>query len=138
MEEKQLLTGEDATLWHSLTTDATLSALKTSADEGLTGREVETRQTSYGYNELKEALPKGGTVTVKAGDSENQTRVTATGDGAALRDYMEEALSHLLPVEDLDPRLVHPYVLAALAKDYGFTVNIAEETEGQVAFLLAA
>jgi len=74
----------------------------------------------------QDCLPKGGRITVEA-DGENRTRVTAQGEApgqtAHLRPLMEEALAMELEIEDIDPRLVHPYVAAILAKDCGYAIK---------------
>lgn len=84
-----------------------------------------------------EALPKGGTVFVKAGE-DSDTIVTAEGDGATLRDQTEDALLHKIPVETLDPRLVHPYVIGMIAELYDFAISVGETQENKVAFRLVS
>lgn len=84
-----------------------------------------------------ECLPKGGKITVSAGNEANQTLITATGDNANLRDYYEEALSALLPVQDIDARLVHPYVLGQLAANYGLSVTPRESESGTISFQMS-
>lgn len=82
-----------------------------------------------------EALPKGGTVLVKAGDGA-QTLVIAEGTGATLRENVEEALKNEIAVENLDPRLVHPYAIGTIAGHYGYTMTIAGREDGRITFAL--
>lgn len=82
-----------------------------------------------------EALPKGGTVFVKAGD-DGDTVVTAEGDAAALRENTEDALKRKLSIDELDPRLVHPYVIGMIAELYGFHIGVREAQENKVSFTL--
>jgi len=80
----------------------------------------------------QECLPKGGEITVSAG--ENTTRISATGDTVKIRDYVEECLDMLLPISDLDPRLVHPYVCGLFAKECGYQIRVTENTDTQAVF----
>ena len=71
-----------------------------------------------------ECLPRGGEISIKK--NEAITIITAKGENAAIRDYTEEALENLLPVSDINPRLVHPYISGLLAKEYGYEIDIKE------------
>lgn len=68
-----------------------------------------------------ECLPKGGKVSVSLDGG--KTLVTAEGPDAAARPQVKEALDRSLPPDSLDPRLIHPYVLSALAGQYGFSLT---------------
>jgi len=81
----------------------------------------------------QECLPKGGAITVTSGDNEN-TIVTASGERVKIRDYVDECLQLLLPVGDLDARLVHPYVSAVLAKECGYQIALHDEQDTHVSF----
>ncbi len=81
----------------------------------------------------QECLPKGGTVSVQAGPRDNCSRITAQGTDAGVRQNVREALARTLPVDTLDPRLVHPYVISALAASYGLKFEISEEAQGRIA-----
>jgi histidine phosphotransferase ChpT len=82
-----------------------------------------------------ECLPKGGKISVSL--EEGKTAVTAEGTDAAPRPRMREALARTLPVDAIDPRLVHPYVLSALAESYDFCIECQEITAiKKVVFLL--
>lgn len=83
----------------------------------------------------QETLMKGGDIMVKAGEGA-QTVIIAMGDGATVRDSVEEALKGDINVDDLDPRLVHPYALGVLARGYGYTLSISKQSEGRVEFTL--
>ncbi len=82
-----------------------------------------------------EAIPKGGALTVTPAPN-GGTLITATGESAFIRDYTEEALSHLLPLQDIDPRLVHPYVLGALSKECGLSITIEKTDDNRVDILI--
>ncbi len=85
-----------------------------------------------------EALPKGGYISVRPamGDNVGHSMIIAEGEGAVIRDGVEDALSQKLEPEDLDPRLVHPYAISVLARSYGYNVAIKSKAEGRIEFLL--
>ncbi len=82
-----------------------------------------------------ECLPRGGTISVRPGD-EGQTVVTAEGQDAGIREHVEDALNRSIPVDNLEPKLVHPYMLSTLAESYGFQVSIRASGPGKVEILL--
>ncbi len=84
----------------------------------------------------QECLPKGGKITVAA-DGENRLTVTAEGQDALVREQVEDALARTLTIDDLDPRLVHPYALSVLAAGYGFTIAIADKNDARVVYTLS-
>ncbi|MCB1537674.1 MAG: hypothetical protein H6865_05495 [Rhodospirillales bacterium] len=70
----------------------------------------------------RECLIRGGTVAVK---KDGMTmRVTATGETVTIREGMAEALSGALPVSQLTPKTVHPYVTHAFARHFGFPLTL--------------
>ena len=83
-----------------------------------------------------EALPKGGMVSVKAGENKD-TLITAEGEGAKFRESTKEALANDIPEEDIDPRLVHPYVVGLMATQYKSKLSISEESENKIVLTLA-
>tara|TARA_B100000508_G_C11393118_1_gene244397 strand:- start:107 stop:781 length:675 start_codon:yes stop_codon:yes gene_type:complete len=83
----------------------------------------------------QETLMKGGDIMIKAGEGA-QTVIIAMGDGATVRDSVEEALKGDINVDDLDPRLVHPYALGVLARGYGYTLSIVKQSDGRIEFTL--
>jgi len=83
----------------------------------------------------QECLPKGG--TVKVVQDGGKVTVNAEGTDANARVNVKEALGVALPVESLDPRLVHPYIMGVLAKSYGYSLVIASQETGRVAFSIA-
>lgn len=85
-----------------------------------------------------DCLPRGGTVRVERGATNGQTRIIAEGQDAVTKPHAAEALARTLAPQDLDPRLVHPYVLSLLAGQYGMKVEIAEQAQGKVVLSLAA
>lgn len=84
----------------------------------------------------QECLPKGGTINVLPGQEPYTTLIVASGDGANLRSNVDQAIKQNLKVEELDPRLVHPYVLSILAGSYGFIFDIYEQSASEVKFIL--
>lgn len=85
-----------------------------------------------------ESLPKGGSVSARAGETDGETLFVAEGTGATVRENVEEALARSIAVDDLDPRLVHPYALSVLADSYGYKISLKEKVEGKVSFSLIA
>lgn len=82
-----------------------------------------------------ECLPKGGYISVRpAGD--NATTIIAEGEGATVRDQVEDALAQKIEPEDLDPRLVHPYAISVLANGYGYDLSIKSQGEDRIEFKL--
>ncbi len=80
-----------------------------------------------------EALPKGGTVRVEAGDGE-QTIIKAEGDDAGLREGMEGALANTIQGENLEPKHMHAYICGLTAKNYGYALSVAESGTGFINF----
>jgi len=82
-----------------------------------------------------ETLPKGGSIYVKPGDG-RQTLIVAEGEGAMIRDKVDEALKADIAVDDLDPRLVHPYAIGVIAGHYGFSIQLLQKEDGKITFAL--
>lgn len=78
-----------------------------------------------------ECLPKGGTINVK-GAGEGKTQITASGENAAPRENMVDALELKLDKEALQPKHVHPYVTALLAQKYNFSFSVNTSTADSV------
>lgn len=83
-----------------------------------------------------ECLPKGGTVSVEPGTA-TETIIRAEGEGAVVRDKVELALATNLPMEEIDPRLVHPYALSLIAESYDLIILLNETGENRVSFKIA-
>lgn len=85
-----------------------------------------------------EALPKGGYISVRPGmgETEGHSMIIAEGEGATIRDGVDDALQQKLDPEDLDPRLVHPYAISVLSHSYGYNVAIKSQSEGRIEFLM--
>lgn len=81
-----------------------------------------------------ESLPRGGVIRVTKGDN-GDVLVTGEGPDAGPRPNAPEALARTLPVDDLDPRLVHAYALSAIAAQYDFALTIGG-TENSVTLRL--
>jgi histidine phosphotransferase ChpT len=86
----------------------------------------------------QECLPKGGDITVTPSARTNVTKITAASENAVLRDGVDKAVARSIPAEELDPRLVHPFVLSTLADHYGFALTIASAGSGKVEFEIGA
>lgn len=84
-----------------------------------------------------ESLPKGGTVRVVNGDH-GAVIVTATGADAAPRPQTADALARALPADDLDPRLVHPFVMGILTAQYGYSLRCGPQEKDQTSYILAS
>ena len=80
-----------------------------------------------------EALPKGGILRVEK-DTDGVLKVSGEGDNAGLRDGFSSALDHEIPIDDMDPKYVHPYITGILLKHYGFELEI-DESENNFIFL---
>lgn len=78
-----------------------------------------------------ECLPKGGTLGVKAGES-NETIIIAKGVNACVRERTGEALEQKLPREALEPKYVHPFLMGLLGKAYGYSPSMHEAEEDTV------
>lgn len=87
---------------------------------------------------ISECLPKGGNITVVAGDGPNKTIVTGVGTDAAPRAHFKEALNLDMPPEEIEPVLVHPYVLGLLAKQYNLNVTYLPTDTGTVSLEISA
>lgn len=81
-----------------------------------------------------ECLPRGGIVMVDAGPDGDCTLVTAQGTDAILREGVAGAMTTDIDPETLDPRLVHPAMTGVLAARYGYTVQVAEQSQDKVVF----
>lgn len=82
-----------------------------------------------------ECLPKGGAVSARKG-GENETLFTAEGEGATIRENVEEALAGKIAIDDLDPRLVHPHAVGVLARHYDYQLSLKEKGAGKIVFSL--
>lgn len=77
---------------------------------------------------MGETLPKHGTISVT---EDGETLIfKSQGDDCKFRDGTKEALANITALENVDPRLVHPYVLGLSASYYGYDINI-ESGENQ-------
>ena len=85
-----------------------------------------------------ECLPKGGYISVRPamGDDQGNSLIIAEGEGATVRDQVEDALEQKLEPEDLDPRLVHPYAIGVLADSYDFNLSIKSQADGRIEFMM--
>ena len=86
----------------------------------------------------QESLPKGGYISVRPtmGDDKGHSTIIAEGEGATIRDGVEDALAQNTNPDDLDPRLVHPYAISIMAESYDFNISIKSQAEGRIEFLM--
>lgn len=82
---------------------------------------------------MGETLPKKGTIAIT--EDGNTLTLKATGENCTFRDGTKEALANKTDLEDVDPRLVHPYVLGLSAKYYSYDIRISG-TENQTTLTL--
>ncbi|MCD8497081.1 MAG: hypothetical protein LRZ85_02745 [Alphaproteobacteria bacterium] len=82
-----------------------------------------------------EALPKGGTVTVK-GHDDTSIIITATGDDAGLKPDLVKALNEYIPADALTPRQMHAFTMNLLLKAYGYHTESTQNDSGVFAFKL--
>ena len=83
----------------------------------------------------QETLHKGGDIMVKPGEGP-QSLIIAMGNGVTLRDQVEAALKGDIIIDNLDPRLVHPYALGILARGHGYNLSIKSQSETKIEFAL--
>ena len=77
-----------------------------------------------------DCLPKGGSINVGGGGA-NETKITASGDGATIRERTSEALSMSLPRDALEPKYMHAYLTGLLGKHYKYSFQL-EAQNGSV------
>lgn len=77
-----------------------------------------------------ETLTKGGTLRVALEDG--AIIITGEGNEVLIRPGVVEALSRALPVEQVDPRLVHPYICGIMGAQYGYDMQIASPESGRI------
>ncbi len=85
-----------------------------------------------------EALPKGGEVSVQAGDAENTLIVVANGENASFRDGFVDALNQDMTIEALDNKFVHAYLTGLLIRQYDFEISTDESQEGFITLRLTS
>jgi histidine phosphotransferase ChpT len=72
----------------------------------------------------RETLIRGGVVKVTK-DGHSMT-VSAEGETVTVREGMAEALRGELPVEQLTPKTIHPYVASMFAQHFGFPMTFVQ------------
>lgn len=83
-----------------------------------------------------DCLPKGGMVFIDAGTGA-ETLIKVEGTGATIREGVENALAGTMEMSNVDPRLVHPYILGHSARTYGYNIKLKEQSEGQMTWSLS-
>lgn len=69
----------------------------------------------------RETLIRGG--TVKVTKDGYKMMVEAIGDTVTVREGMAEALKGELPLSDLTPKTIHPYIACMFAKHFGYPMS---------------
>ena len=77
---------------------------------------------------VAETLPKTGTITV-SDNGEHGLTFKAEGENCAFRNGTEGALDNAIHLDEIDPRLIHPFVLGLSAKTYGFSLKTEHGNE---------
>ncbi len=78
-----------------------------------------------------ECLPKGGNIYADSGEA-GELLITAEGTDAVIRENVENALAGTIPVTELDPRLVHPYILGQAARSYNFNIKLSSSGDNKI------
>lgn len=79
-----------------------------------------------------DCLPKGGSLSVKAGDGTGSSVIVAEGPDATVREDSAAALALSMPRECLEPKYAHAYITGLLAESYGYRLSIAQAGDGRV------
>ena len=82
-----------------------------------------------------DCLPKGGMIFVDAGTG-NETLIKAEGTSVTAREGVEASLAGTLALSDVDPRLVHPYILGQSARTYHFHIQLHDKADTHVTWSL--
>lgn len=77
---------------------------------------------------VAEALPKGGVVRVSAQEN-NIILFTGEGENSSFGNDTLDALEHKTGVDDLGPKLVHPYIMKLFADKYGYEISVDENSD---------
>ena len=85
----------------------------------------------------QDCLPKGGTISVTQTNG-REVAINASGIDAAPRARFTEALARNVPVGELDPRLIHCYVLGIFASVYGYSIHLDGSAPATASIILAA
>ncbi len=85
----------------------------------------------------REALPRGGSVTVGLLEQAGRLRmdVEARGDGARIEPDRAAATAARIPVEELTPHTVHGYFTACIAEALGGRIEIDTANENAVVYV---
>lgn len=83
----------------------------------------------------QECLPKGGQVSIET-DGKGEVLIHAKSEETLLRPQVEDAMAQTISPEELDPRLVHPYVVGILARHYGFDLKIKQNNKDCITYSL--
>lgn len=76
-----------------------------------------------------EALPKGGEITVMPQGTDMLT-ITAKGEDAGLKPLSLKTLHGEMPIDGLDPKLVHGYMVNHVAGNYGYEITCVSNEDG--------
>lgn len=108
------------------------------SDGGVTGAQIGKAGVKLLLNLValaREALPRGGTIAVALGGAPGfACTVAAGGAGARLTPEIQAAMASGAAVENLTPRTVHAYLVAAIAGRLGADLAVDSGTADKVAF----
>lgn len=82
-----------------------------------------------------DCLTKGGMIFVDPGIG-NETLIKAEGMGANVREGVTDALAGTIDFTQVDPRLVHPYILGHSARSYGFEITLKEKQNDAITWAI--
>ena len=82
-----------------------------------------------------ESLPKGGKIAVTSG-ADGTVIVKANGENAGMRGNSHQALMLRQDISTLEPKYVHPTMTGLIAKHYNFTIEVTEDGDDCIQFIL--
>ena len=77
---------------------------------------------------VSESLPKGGEISVKP-EGEHTIVITGAGENARFRDGFVDIMETKTIDDELDPKLVHPYITSLFAEQYGFEISLDDSVD---------
>lgn len=75
-----------------------------------------------------DSLPRGGVISVEM-EGDDVFLITAEGANAALKENVADALALKTPVNNLSPKLIHPYIMGLFSHKYGYEIVVNDEKE---------
>lgn len=78
-----------------------------------------------------EASPQGGTITVKKNGMDGM-KIVVTGASPHLRENTDIALDGKIDLDQIDARLVQPYITGRFAEFFGYKLTYGNEGDGEL------